>query len=135
MSAPDGFLVHSFAGDDPIRCKNYVREKLGLPAWSAGTANGKGIIWTYDYTNEAGELLFQVVRFFPRAFASVNLMARWVGLVSEGSGRVLYRLPEVMEAVSLERTIFIAEGEKAVDALVGLGVPATCSAWWCGEVA
>lgn len=33
-SAPDGFLVHSFAGDDPIRCKDYVREKLGLPAWS-----------------------------------------------------------------------------------------------------
>jgi len=33
-TAPDGFLVHSFAGDDPIRCKDYVREKLGLPAWS-----------------------------------------------------------------------------------------------------
>jgi hypothetical protein len=32
--APDGFLVHSFAGDDPIRCKDYIREKLGLPAWS-----------------------------------------------------------------------------------------------------
>ena len=32
--APDGFLVHSFAGDDPIRCKDYVRAKLGLPAWS-----------------------------------------------------------------------------------------------------
>jgi hypothetical protein len=33
-SAPDGFLVHSFAGDDPIRCKDYIREKLGLPAWT-----------------------------------------------------------------------------------------------------
>ena len=34
-SAPDGFLVHSFApGDDPIRCKDYVREQLGLPLYS-----------------------------------------------------------------------------------------------------
>src|SRR5262249_27206144 len=30
--APDGFLVHSFAGDDPIACKDYVREKAGLGA-------------------------------------------------------------------------------------------------------
>jgi putative DNA primase/helicase len=29
---PDGFLVLSFAGDDPIRCKEHVRAKLGLPA-------------------------------------------------------------------------------------------------------
>src|SRR5262249_38802886 len=30
-AAPDGFLVHSFAGDDPIVCRDYVRQKLGLP--------------------------------------------------------------------------------------------------------
>jgi hypothetical protein len=29
-SAPDGFIVHSFAGDDPLVCKDYVREKLGI---------------------------------------------------------------------------------------------------------
>ena len=29
--APDGFLVNSFAGDDPSLCKNYVSEKLRLP--------------------------------------------------------------------------------------------------------
>ena len=33
-TAPSGFLVHSFAGDDPIRCKNHVRARLGLPAFS-----------------------------------------------------------------------------------------------------
>ncbi|WP_025032476.1 toprim domain-containing protein [Bradyrhizobium sp. DOA9] len=31
--AADGFLVHSFAGDDPIVCKDYVRRALGLPAF------------------------------------------------------------------------------------------------------
>lgn len=31
--ARDGFLTHSFAGDDPILCRDYVRDLLGLPAW------------------------------------------------------------------------------------------------------
>src|SRR5262249_16747284 len=30
-TAPDGFVVHSFAGDDPIACRDHVRKKLGLP--------------------------------------------------------------------------------------------------------
>ena len=29
----DGFVVHSFAGDDGVACKNYVRERLGFPDW------------------------------------------------------------------------------------------------------
>jgi hypothetical protein len=32
-NAPEGFLVHSFAGDDPIACRDYVRKKAGLPDW------------------------------------------------------------------------------------------------------
>jgi putative DNA primase/helicase len=35
-SAPDGFLVYSHAGDDWRACRDYVRERLGLPAWEAG---------------------------------------------------------------------------------------------------
>jgi putative DNA primase/helicase len=34
--APGGFVVHSFAGNDPIACKDYVRERLGLPEWEPG---------------------------------------------------------------------------------------------------
>jgi hypothetical protein len=30
--APEGFVIHSFAGDDPRACRDYVRERLGLPA-------------------------------------------------------------------------------------------------------
>jgi hypothetical protein len=29
--APDGFLVHSFAGDDGLACKDFVSGKLGFP--------------------------------------------------------------------------------------------------------
>ena len=32
-NSPDGFVVNSFAGDDPIACKDYVREKAGLGAF------------------------------------------------------------------------------------------------------
>jgi hypothetical protein len=29
-AAGDGFLVHSFAGDDPVACRDYVRDAIGL---------------------------------------------------------------------------------------------------------
>jgi hypothetical protein len=29
--APDGFVVHSFCGDDPIACRDHVRRMCGLP--------------------------------------------------------------------------------------------------------
>ncbi|WOS64261.1 DUF7146 domain-containing protein [Sinorhizobium fredii] len=32
----DGIKVHSFAGDDWQTCKDYVRERLGLPSWELG---------------------------------------------------------------------------------------------------
>lgn len=31
--APDGFIVSSFASDDPLDCRDYVRQRLGLPEW------------------------------------------------------------------------------------------------------
>ena len=51
----------------------------------------------------------------------------------KGARRVPYRLPKILEAVALKRTIFIAEGEKAVDALVKLGLAATCSPGGAGK--
>src|SRR5215469_10109456 len=41
-NAPDGFMVHSFAGNDPIVCRDHVRAKLGLPkVESKKKAHGK----------------------------------------------------------------------------------------------
>src|SRR5215813_9215059 len=42
-SAPDGFVVHSFSpSDDPIACKDYVRQKVGLPEFKPnGRGNGR----------------------------------------------------------------------------------------------
>jgi hypothetical protein len=27
--SPSGFLTHSFAGDDPLKCRDHVKERLG----------------------------------------------------------------------------------------------------------
>lgn len=35
--APAGFVVYSHSGDDPIVCRDYVRERLGLPRWQPNT--------------------------------------------------------------------------------------------------
>jgi putative DNA primase/helicase len=43
QEAPDGFLVKSFAGDDPIACRDHVRAAAGLPAW-APSSKGRGIM-------------------------------------------------------------------------------------------
>jgi hypothetical protein len=36
--APGGFVVHSFAGDDPLPIRDYVRERLGLPSSANGAS-------------------------------------------------------------------------------------------------
>jgi putative DNA primase/helicase len=39
----NGFVVHSFSGDDPLACKDYVRSKLGLPPWQPGDEQDRRI--------------------------------------------------------------------------------------------
>jgi putative DNA primase/helicase len=46
-AAPDGFLVHSHAGDDWAECRDYVRERLGLPAWRPGDEQCRDIPQQY----------------------------------------------------------------------------------------
>jgi putative DNA primase/helicase len=136
-NAPDGLLVHSFAGDDPIRCKDYVREKLGLPHWNGnaeGSPQGKKIVATYDYTSEAGELLFQVVRYARKCFRQRRPDGNGGWLWSIGdTRRVLYRLPKLLEAVAQEHPILVVEGEKDVESLRQLNVCATTNAGGAGK--
>ena len=53
-TAPDGFVVFSFAGDDDIECRDYVRAKVGAPAFKPtrkanGNAGGKATVAAKDY--------------------------------------------------------------------------------------
>jgi antitoxin (DNA-binding transcriptional repressor) of toxin-antitoxin stability system len=87
---------------------------------------------TYDYTDERGELLFQVVRSRQsdgdKTFSQRQPDGKgdWIRN-TKGVRRVPYRLPELLTAVRAGRTILIPEGEKDVDRLIALGHAATCN--------
>lgn len=42
-NAPDGFLIYSHAGDDWKACRDYVRQRLGLPSWQPGDEQNRTI--------------------------------------------------------------------------------------------
>ncbi len=108
-------------------------EKKPKPA--AERTNGARIASTYDYTDDSGVLLYQVVRYHPKEFRQRTPDGRggWNWRLG-GVRRVLYRLPEVMAAVAAGRVIWITEGEKDADALRALpGIVATCSPGGAGK--
>ena len=95
--------------------------------------NGKGsfnIVTAYDYTDENGAVLYQVARLDPKDFRQrrpdPDRPGKWLWKMA-GVRRVVYRLPEVLEAIRQGVTVVVVEGEKAADALHTLGVTATCS--------
>lgn len=78
----------------------------------------------YDYTGEAGELLYQVIRFDPKGFTQrrPDGAGGWIWKKSER--QVLYHLPEVIAS----NFVVIVEGEKDVETLRAHGLVATCEA-------
>ena len=81
----------------------------------------------YDYVDELGALLYQVVRKEPKDFRQRRPEGSgWVWSI-KGVKRVLYRLPEIIAADPSD-IVFIAEGEKDVDNLRSIGAIATCNA-------
>lgn len=87
----------------------------------------------YRYADEAGDVLYEVVRLRPKGFyvRRPDGNGGWREDL-EDTRRVLYRLPEVIEAVGRER-IWVVEGEKDVDALVEKGEVATCNPGGAGK--
>jgi AAA domain-containing protein len=90
------------------------------------------IVATYDYHDEGGALLFQVVRYEPKDFRQrrPDGSGGWDWSV-KGVRQVPYRLPQILE--NDDRLICIVEGEKDVERLWKLGVPATCNAGGAGK--
>lgn len=130
-------LVHCHAG-----CTvNAVADAIGMsigelfakPA-AGSPAFERRIAATYDYTDAAGELLYQVVRFEPKDFRQRRPDGNggWIWKLGD-MRRVLYRLPEVIAAVAAGRTVFVAEGEKDVEALAAAGYIATCNPQGAGK--
>jgi hypothetical protein len=80
------------------------------------------LIKTYDYTDQEGNLLFQVCRYEPKDFKQrrPNGNGGWKWDL-KGIQTVLYHLPDVLKS----EEVFIVEGEKDADNVVALGFCAT----------
>jgi hypothetical protein len=128
-SAPDGFVVHSFANDDPIECRDYVRAKAGLPPFKPNAHrrdNGPQgrVIASYDYEDENGALIYQVIRLKPKGFKQCRPNGNGGQIWNlDGVRRVLYRLPAILQYP--DATVFVCEGEKDADRVASLDHCAT----------
>lgn len=109
-----------------------VLEALGL-TWrdllpdTNGHSNGNGqhaddLVTEYPYEDEHGRLLYVVERHVGKRFTQ---RAADGSRTLKGVRRVLYRLPQVRQAIRDRRHVFLAEGEKDVHTLEGLGLVAT----------
>ena len=85
------------------------------------------LVATYDYTDEMGSLLYQVVRYLPKDFRQRRPDGKggWIWSL-EGAKRVLYRLPEILKS----DYVIVVEGEKDTDNLFKIGLIATTN--FCG---
>ena len=108
---------HCHAGCSGTKVGNALRA-LGL--W--------GEVAAYPYTNPAGTLLYEAVRFEPKEFKQRHPGGWGRG----GAPYVLYRLPGLLAADPRE-PVFIVEGEKDADRLWAEGLVATTNVGGAGK--
>jgi hypothetical protein len=131
-------LVHCHASCEPGAIVGALGLKLSdlFPDKPVRNGSAKHIVATYHYRDESGALLFEVVRFEPKDFRQrrpdPTTNEGWTWKVA-GTRRVLFRLPELIDAVKAGETIFVCEGEKDALALVANGFEATCNSGGAGK--
>ena len=120
------------------------------------------IVATYDYTDADGTLIYQVVRMEPKDFRQRRPHPdgkNWIWGISKGKyyqGKTgdwrpcprdyegeyttfpavpptIYHLPRIVKAAAKNSPIVIVEGEKDADALIRLGIIATCNTAGAGK--
>ncbi|MGH8615539.1 MAG: AAA family ATPase, partial [Gammaproteobacteria bacterium] len=118
-----------------VRCRagcqtNTVLEKAALsmkdlfgdsPRASNGQHHARRIVRTFDYCDEAGTVLFQVVRYEPKEFRQRRPDGPdWIWNMKDAR-RVLYRLPALLADPA--QLIVVHEGETACEAAIAAGLP------------
>jgi putative DNA primase/helicase len=115
-------LVHCHAGCEQ-RAVVAALKSRGL--WPERERRERGtIVGAYDYTDEKGYLLYQIVRLEPKRFLQRYPDGRGGWMWKKSKHQVLYRLREVLEAP----VVFVVEGEKDVETLRAHGFVATTNA-------
>jgi putative DNA primase/helicase len=125
-------LIEHKQGCDHNGAVTWLRREGFLSAGNGRTSSQ--VVARYNYADETGATLFQVIRFEPKDFRQRRPDGNggWISNLKD-TRRVLYKLPELIEAVASDRTVFIVEGEKDVRALWAIAVPATCNAGGAGK--
>ncbi len=131
-----GLLVKCHAG-----CTvEVIAVALGMSTAALLYDDGGGrsrIIAVYPYRNEGGTLVYEVLRYEPKAFRQRRPDGHERIWNLDGVRRVLYRLPELIADLKAkppsERIVYLAEGEKDVERLRGLGLMATTNPGGAGK--
>jgi hypothetical protein len=117
-----------------------VLEALGMSAADLfdeprghGSGGGFEVVATYTYTDEHGVELFRAERRMPKGFRQYHVVNGQKVWSLQGVRRVLYRLPQVIEAVAAGQLVYVAEGEKDVHAIEAAGAVATCNPMGAGK--
>lgn len=90
------------------------------------------IVAHYNYVDEDGNLLYQVLRFDPKDFRQRRPGTgdkRWIYKL-DNTRLVLYDLPNLLES----KFVFFCEGEKDALALKDIDLPATCNVMGAGKI-
>jgi|GEM_PF-268407 len=132
-AAPEGFVVHSFAGDDPIACRDHVRTKLGLPEFAPkkkqpnrGARPFSPTVAEYVYRLADGAPYLRVQRTETKDFLQSHWDGeKWVNGKPKGP-KIPYMLPQLIAAVPTT-PIYVVEGEKDADNLAKIALVATCN--------
>jgi len=134
-------LVMRMQGLDFKTACQKLEQRAGLSNGNGHTPKaapgGQRIVATYDYKDETGKQLFQVLRKEPgKGGRDKDFDARrpddsggWIWNL-EGVQLVPYRLPELLKS---DGPVVIVEGEKCVDVLWSMGIPATCNPFGAGK--
>src|SRR5438105_298728 len=130
-------LLHCHAGcgtDDVVRALSLELRDLFTDRQLPGLSSTPKIVGEYDYTDEHGTLLFQALRYHPKGFKQrrPDGAGGWTWKL-DGVRRVLYHLPEVVQAARTGGIVFVVEGEKDVERLRALKIVATTNAGGAGK--
>jgi AAA domain len=120
-------LINREIGGDHAAAHRWLSENgLGPKPNGAAVELGRRIVETYAYYNEHRQLLFEVVRYSPKAFRQRRPDGNggWISNL-DGVRRIPYHLPDLLKSVAAKKVVVIVEGEKDADALRGVGIAAT----------
>jgi RecA/RadA recombinase len=113
---------------DFVKAKAEVYRIVGRPEVAR---EDRDVEATYDYRDEHGVLLYQVVRKFGKKFSQRRPDGKggWAWGLG-GAAPLPYNLPKILKT---ETVIGITEGEKDAETLTRLGMPATCNSGGAGN--